>query len=213
MKNISILVDDPNSWFIPYANELKTKLEVLGNNVMFVHRCADLPCGDICFFLSCTKIVRKEYLARHTNNIVIHASDLPKGKGFTPLKWQILEGANDIVLTLFEAVEAVDSGDYYFKEAIHFMGHELLQEMYNIMGPKICNMAVQFVVNYENMKRIPQEGAETTYRRRNSADDEIDVNASIAEQFNHIRIADNDRYPLWFSFRKHKYIMKIYPAD
>ena len=33
------------------------------------------------------------------NNIVVHASDLPKGRGFSPMSWQILEGKNKIKLS------------------------------------------------------------------------------------------------------------------
>ena len=49
-------------------------------------------------------------LALHKNNLVIHASDLPQGKGWSPMPWQIAEGRNDIVFTLFEAVAGVDAG-------------------------------------------------------------------------------------------------------
>ena len=44
------------------------------------------------FYLSYEKIVEKKVLKKFKNNLVIHASDLPKGKGWSPLSWQILKG-------------------------------------------------------------------------------------------------------------------------
>ena len=159
--------------------------------------------------LSCTKIVKKKILDLYKHNIVIHASDLPKGKGFTPLKWQILEGENDIPITLFEAVEAMDAGKYYFKDYIHFDGHELLEELHTKLGEKVCQMAIRYVNECDNLVGIEQQGDETTYRRITHEDDELDINKTIKDQFNHFRIADNDRFPLWFCYKGHEYILRI----
>ena len=41
--------------------------------------------------LSCGQIINKEVLQRNRNNLVVHAGALPKGKGWSPLTWQILE--------------------------------------------------------------------------------------------------------------------------
>ena len=39
-----------------------------------------------------------------------HASDLPKGRGWSPHIWQVLEGKQEIRVSLLEAEDAVDSG-------------------------------------------------------------------------------------------------------
>jgi len=44
-------------------------------------------------------------------NLVVHESDLPRGKGFAPVKWQILDGKKEIPVCLLETTEQVDSGD------------------------------------------------------------------------------------------------------
>ena len=48
--------------------------------------------GDVCFYLSYEKIVTKKTLEKYKNNLVVHASDLPKGKGWSPMSWQISRG-------------------------------------------------------------------------------------------------------------------------
>lgn len=206
---ITILVDDEKSWFIPYAKILKKQLEDRQNHVSLIHNARSADGGDICFLLSCSKIVTTNFLEKYRHNIVVHASDLPAGKGFTPLKWQIIEGKDDIVLTLFEAAEAVDAGPYYMKEMLHFDGTELLKELQQIMADKIIEMCLEYVVNPEKYPAKQQQGEESFYPRFTKSDDMIDIDKSIKEQFNHFRVADNEKFPLWFEYKGKKYILSI----
>lgn len=207
--NITVLIDDKNSWFVSYGQKLNTLLNKHGNISELIFSQDDAKGGDVCFLLSCTKIVKKDFLSRYKHNIVIHASDLPKGKGFTPMKWQIREGKNDIVLTLFEAVEAVDAGPWYLKETIHYSGYELLDELQQIMAEKIISMALEYVTKYELLPGQEQKGEETIYRRFRNEDDRLDIDKSIREQFNHLRTSDNDRFPLWFDIDGYEYEIRI----
>ena len=92
--NITILTDNPNSWIIPYVNQLKDHLINLHFNVTHITNHGDIKKGDIMFILSCEKILPKEKLNFHEHNIVVHPSKLPEGKGWSPLAWQVLEGKN-----------------------------------------------------------------------------------------------------------------------
>lgn len=56
------------------------------------HNATTLPEGDICLYLSYGRIVGSNILTRHRNDLAVHASDLPRGRGWSPLTWQILEG-------------------------------------------------------------------------------------------------------------------------
>lgn len=207
---ITILTDNAKSWFVPYGNLLLRNLYDAGHDVVYVFSAKDVREGDVCFLLSCVRLVPASVLALNKNNIVVHASDLPKGKGFSPLQWQILEGQNDVPLTLFEVVEKVDAGPYYLKDVLHFAGTELLDEMRQKMALKIIDMCVCFINTYTTLKPIEQTGEETFYPRRTLVHDELDVKKSIAEQFNHLRIADNESYPLYFRYKEETYILKIY---
>jgi len=210
---ITILTDSPKSWFIPFGRQLQEQLQSAGHETDYVFSAADVPPGDLCFLLSCVRLVPASVLALNKKNIVVHASDLPQGKGFSPLQWQIAEGRNEIVLTLFEVVEAVDAGPYYLKETMRFDGSELLEELHRKMARAIIDLCVRFVAQYHELQPIEQSGAESFYRRRTAADDELDVNKTIAEQFDHLRIANNDTYPLYFNYKGNKYILKIYKAE
>lgn len=209
IKNVAVLVDDPDSWFVSYAELLCDKLLGLNLTANLYHTTKEIPVVDVCFMLSCTKIVKKDFLDRNKHNIVVHASDLPEGKGFTPMKWQILEGRNDIPLTLFEAVEACDAGPYYIKDFVHYEGFEMLSELQDKMAKKIIEMCLHFIAHYDTMRPIVQEGDSTFYPRFKKEDDCLDVNKTLAEHFNHFRIADNERYPLYFEMEGHKYTICV----
>lgn len=207
--NITIVVDNPDSWIIPYIKKLIAKINQLNHKVNFIQNHEDLESGDIVFFLSCGKIVPKKTLLKNKHNIVIHESDLPKGKGWSPLTWQILEGKNKIPITLFEAVEDVDAGVIYFQDTMEFEGHELIEELHDLQGKKTIELCLKFINNYPKVKGKEQQGQETFYPRRKDKDSVIDVNKTIKELFNNFRVADNQRYPVIFEHLGHTYSLKI----
>ena len=67
------------------------------------------------------------------------------GKGWSPLAWQILEGSNNIPVSLFEAVEAVDAGDVYIVDYIRLEGHELNNEIKHQQGLITMKMVKKYI--------------------------------------------------------------------
>ncbi|HGG0417971.1 TPA: hypothetical protein ACJFE8_002771 [Clostridium sporogenes] len=41
----------------------------------------------------------------------------------------------------------------------------------------------------------------------------LDINKTIKEQFNLLRVADNEKYPAYFMFNNKKYIVRIYKEN
>jgi len=208
---IQVLVDNPNSWIIPYAKKLVEEIKKMGHSAEFVGLHDEVKKGDILFLLGCVKLFKKLNLNKH--NLVVHESDLPQGKGWSPLTWQILEGKNEIPITLFEAVEDVDAGPYYLKDKVVFEGHELVNELREKQGLKTIELCLRFIKEYGKLKPIEQKGESTYYRRRTPLDSEIDINKSVNEQFNLFRVVDNERYPAFFWKNGKKYYLKIEKGD
>ena len=204
---VQILCDNPNSWVVPYAGQLRDALVEQGVDARLIHLHEEVVKGDILCLLGCEKIFRQLELNQH--NLVVHESHLPQGKGWSPLTWQILEGKNEIPVTLFEATEAVDAGDIYLKEIIQFKGTELLEELKHEQGEATKRLILNFVQQYPNVKGQPQEGEESFYPRRGPDDSELDPQKSLAEQFELLRVCDNERYPAFFHYRGEKYYVKI----
>jgi methionyl-tRNA formyltransferase len=144
---------------------------------------------------------------------VVHESALPKGKGWSPLTWQILEGKSKVPITLFEAELSVDSGEIYFQKIINFEGHELVDELRKAQGEATIELALSFVDAYPRIVGKKQKGKATFYPRRRPADSELDPRKSIKSLFNQLRVADNERYPAFFRHKGNKYVLKIYKEN
>ena len=207
---ITLMCDNLNSWIIPYIEELKEEIKELGHKVKVIHDYKKITSGDLLFLLSCEKILPVSYMKMNKHNLVIHESDLPKGKGWSPLTWQVLEGKNIIPITLFEAVESVDSGDIYLQEFIHLDGSELLEEIKHKQGLYTKKLILEFIKRYPNIQGKPQQGKESFYPKRSPKDSQLDINKTIKEQFNLLRVVDNERYPAYFILNGKKYIVKIH---
>lgn len=207
---IDILVDNPRSWLRGYLDQITVPLSEQGHHVRIWHSAADLPSGDIAFLLSCERIVPAALLSRHTHNLVCHPSPLPLGRGWSPLAWQILEGKNQIPVTLFEAVPEVDAGPIYDTEWLHFEGHELNAEIKAAQAAATARLCLRFVANHPNVQARPQSGEPSYYRKRSPVDSELDPHRSIAEQFDLLRVVDNELYPAFFRYRDREYVLTIW---
>ena len=205
------ILSDRDTWFNHWVSELMEIFSEKGHRVNSVHSPDEVSEGDLCFFLSCGHIVKKRVLQQNHYNIVIHASALPKGKGWSPLTHQILSGNSEIPVTLFEAAESVDSGLIYMQDVVSFSGHELIDEMRESLAECIVGMCSNFVEKYPGILKTakPQIGEGTLYKKRCPEDSRLDPNITIAEQFNLLRIVDNERYPAFFEMHGQRYILKI----
>ena len=67
----------------------------------------------------------------------------------------------------------------------------------------------KYILSYPNIKGKEQQGKSTFYKRRTPKDSELNINKSIDEQFNLLRIVDNHNYPAYFIKNNVKYILKI----
>ncbi len=210
---LTILMDNPQSWYVPYAKALEAELNRRGHTVLVAERPEEVTAGDIAFFLSVEQMIKNDVRSKNKHNIVVHSSDLPRGKGWSPLTWQILEGKNEVVNTLFEAADKVDAGVIYCQDVIAFAGHELLSELHDAQGKSINRLILQFVDAYPDVHGRAQEGEATMYPKRSQKDSELDSEKTIAEQFNLLRVVDNEKYPAFFHYRGKKYLIKIFKEE
>lgn len=203
------ILTDTESWINPYIDKFMEKSSCIINKIFHYK---DLTEGDFLFILGYTKIIKKDYLLKNKHNLVVHESKLPKGKGWSPLTWQILEGRDEIPITLFEASEQVDDGLIYFQDIMKFDGTELVEELRNKQGMYTMDLCNRFIETYpqciENAK-LPT-GKETYYTRRTPEDSELNIHDTIANQFNLLRVVDNKKYPAFFIYKGEKYKIEIY---
>jgi len=208
---LSIIIDNETSWMWSHVPRLQGVLDEYAERVCVYRNAGELQPGDVLFILSCDRILKEDVLALHGHNIVIHASDLPRGRGWSPWTHEVEAGAERMVLTLFEAAQDVDSGDYYFKQPIELEGHELVDELRDLIGTTVVDMIASFLSRYP-LPAIPQEGEPTFYPRRTRRDCELDVDKTLREQFNKLRVLDNEKYPAFFRLHGFEYVLRIEKA-
>ena len=210
MIKTTLLVDNPDSWVVPYVQEI-IRTAPGKYDISIVHDSQDVTKGEILFLIGCVKIISQETLRLNKHNLVIHESDLPKGRGWSPVSWQILEGKNEIPIVLFEAGEELDAGPIYLKDYIKLDGTELLDEIKMKQGKKTIELAMRFLEKYPDIEPKAQVDIQPTfYHKRTYKDDRLDIEKSIIGNFNHLRIVHNEKYPAWFEYKGKEYILKIY---
>ncbi len=202
---ITILCSSKDHPIYTYLENWKQKNSNF-HEISLVNNIQDVTSGDILFLVSVTQIVKQEVRNKFKHSLVIHGSDLPEGRGWSPIIWQILQGSNKFTVTLFEAVDEVDAGDVWKKQSFTLEGHEL----YNEINQKLFEMELDLmdfaVKNSTNINPEPQPTTKSPYfERRKPEDSELDPQKPIAEQFDLMRVADPNRFPLFFNYRGHKY--------
>lgn len=208
-KRVISIVSDTPGWFAPFAKALANRLTAAGHIAQTFNKQKEVLEGTIAFYLSCKDITPRHLLDRNPWNIVVHASPLPEGRGFSPLVWQILEGKNTIPLTMITMTEDVDAGDIVAERNLRFQGYELNDEMRDAMGQTIVDMSFDIAVSDTAPDPKPQNGSPSWYRRRSPADSALDPSQSLVSQFNLLRVVDNIRYPAFFDHAGHRYTLTI----
>ena len=198
-----------NSWVDDYyKNLIKIKFSTFSKKISIFNNHKKLKKNyDINLIFSYFKKIPPKYLKFSKFNLVIHGSDLPYGRGMSPISWQILKGKTKIVFTLFEANKEYDRGKYYLKKKINFGNKSLLNEIKMKQFNEMVNLYLSFKKS-QKIKLKNQTGKSSYFRLRKSKDSKININKSI-KQFNLLRIVDNRNYPAYFIYKNKKFKIKI----
>lgn len=166
----------------------------------------ELKGGKYLFLVSCTERISAEVRAKYRRAFVLHESALPKGRGWSPLAHQILDGKTRITVSLIEAVDEIDAGAIWARKTVFIPDYLLAKEI----SDAVFLVKAQLILKAAWLGGHPrkQEGEPTYYKRRTPEDCELDPNKTIAEQFDLLRICE-PRYPAFFNHRGHKYVLEV----
>ncbi len=207
--NIDILCSDSSHPINRYLNKWIFERNSI-HNLQLLRSKAELSGGDLLLLISCHELIDNKTRSLYKSTLVIHASDLPNGRGWSPHVWQILEGKNDITVTLLEAEDELDSGSIWAQEIMELEGHELSDEIEKKLFSielKLMDFALK---NWNNVEpRMQDNKISTYYPRRTPNDSYLDPDKSLSEQFDLLRVVDSKRYPAFFDFRGHRYYLNI----
>ncbi len=205
---VTFLFDKTNNWIKEYIIDFDYPKK-FPFNFNFKYSYKSISNQDIVFILGYTKVLPRSFIQKNKLNLVCHESDLPKGKGYSPVQWQILEGRKKIPIKLININENIDAGDILCSDHFILRGHELYSDIRKLQATATNKLINKFLLRYPKVRAIKQIGKSTYYRKRSKLDSELDVKKTIKDQFNLLRIVNNDKWPAYFRYKKRKYILKV----
>jgi methionyl-tRNA formyltransferase len=206
-----IVLTDRHSWISPYLEDLVEEWGVTGHECKIENNSGDVETADFCFCLSYSKILPAKVRANFKHTLVVHESNLPDGRGWAPMTWQILNGSNHIAVTLLEAVDAVDAGPIYLQEWIELNGTELNYEWRKLQAEATKRLCTEWIDTYPAVLNLARQqvGVESFYARRRPKDSKLDVEKSLTSQFNLLRVVDNNYYPAFFEIYGKRFEIRV----
>ena len=145
------------------------------------------------FFPHWSFIVPQEILNKY-DCICFHMTDLPFGRGGSPLQNLIINNYLQTKITALKMTEELDAGPIYFKEILNLDGSA--EDIYK-RASKIIFYMIGKMIN-DNMFPEEQTGEVTSFKRRIPAQSEIKDQASLEDFYNFIRMLDAPNYPKAF---------------
>lgn len=145
------------------------------------------------FFLHWRWIVPKALVIEY-ECICFHMTDVPFGRGGTPLQNLIVKGYKDTVLTSLRMEEGIDSGPIYLKYPLSLDGSAA--DIYQRSSELSWKMINEIIIKQPTPKK--QNGPITEFKRRTPEQSKIPKNLNIAQIYDYIRMLDAEGYPKAF---------------
>lgn len=125
--------------------------------------------------------------------VVFHMTDLPYGRGGSPLQNLIVRGIYQTKISAIKVDGGLDTGDIYLKEPIdiscgnadQILAH-ISEIVFSIMIPKLIQ---------NRIAPRPQVGEIVTFKRRTPEESMMPENLSIRQRYDFIRMLDGEGYP------------------
>lgn len=122
--------------------------------------------------------------------INVHASLLPKYRGSSPVQWALINGENEVGVTIIQTELGVDTGDIILQKSIKLDGNENsieTLEKLSILGAEAIIEALDLIENGKAVFTKQNEKEATRCKMLKKEDGKIDWNKSSLDIKNFIR--------------------------
>lgn len=123
--------------------------------------------------------------------VIFHMTDLPYGRGGSPLQNLIARGIFETKISALRCVEEMDAGPIYLKKPLSL--HGSAEEIF-LRAAKIIEDMIVEILN-KQPDPVPQEGEPTVFKRRKPDQSNLAGVTTLDEAFDLIRMLDADGYP------------------
>ena len=193
MLNYIIATD--KSWHVDYF--ISNRQELSGN--WSLATClADLKskhqnCHQGTFFPHWSEIVPAKIFEKF-DCVCFHMTDVPFGRGGSPLQNLIVRGHTKTVVSALKMNEGIDSGPVYLKCELDLTGSAL--DIFKRTAP-VC-FEMMHKIQMEEITPAEQEGEPTIYKGRTPAESRIPESFNINKLHDFVRMLDAPNYPKAF---------------
>jgi methionyl-tRNA formyltransferase len=126
--------------------------------------------------------------------VCFHETDVPYGRGSSPVQNLILRGHKSTMLTALRMVDELDAGPVYLKRPLALDGRA--EEIFERTADLIYDMIGEIVVNEPTP--VAQQGEITIFTRRTSEQSVLPQSGSNESLYDFIRMLDAPTYPKAF---------------
>ncbi len=141
-----------------------------------------------------------ENIYSNFETIVFHMTDLPFGRGGSPLQNLIIRGIENTKISALKVTKELDAGDIYLKEQFNISIGSAEEIFINMSKLIFESMIPQILDN--NLNAEKQIGDITVFKRRKQEESNMQLYKnsffSINDIYNFVRMLDADGYPKAF---------------
>ncbi len=131
--------------------------------------------------------------------VMFHMTDLPFGRGGSPLQNLIARGIYETQITAFRCEKGLDTGPIYCKRPLSLYG--VAEEIYMRAADIIEDMIKWIIANQP--EPVLQQGEGCYFPRRKAEESNIAELESLQKLYDYIRMLDAEGYPRAFLETKH----------
>lgn len=193
---MNYIVATVKSWNIDNFNKLKSSDKennwflITDKNDLVFEKIKEINPGYV-FFPHWSWIIPQNIFVNF-ECVVFHMTDLPYGRGGSPLQNLIVCGHKNTKISAIKVAEGIDTGDIYMKEDVTLEGKA--EEIFRRCSTVIFTKMIPNMIKNNPIPK-PQNGEVTEFKRRKPADGNIAQLDSIEKVYDCIRMLDAEGYP------------------
>ena len=192
-----VVVVSNKEWHRHYIAEIEARTNV---QIIYLNSRADVTSENLqrikpdwVFFPHWSYIIPAD-IYENFRCVIFHMTDLPFGRGGSPLQNLIARGIYETKLSAIRCVKDLDAGEIYKKVPLSLWG--TAEEIYLRAAELTKELMVELILHIP--EPIPQEGNVVTFKRRKPEDGNIASCDNLQKLFDYIRMLDADGYPAAF---------------